>query len=98
MLIATLKAGRSRARRLAKKFVPGIHWRGRSVKTQVLATVGVINVLAAIIGGAVWLLNTRSATRVEIESSLEVAHGLVSATVKELANRGDLDQLPAQLP
>lgn len=98
MLIAMLKAGKNRVRRVAKKFGPGIHWRGRSVRTQVLATVGVINVLAATIGGAVWLLNTRSATRVEIESSLEVAHGLVSATVRELANRGDLDQLPAQLP
>ena len=48
-------------------------WYGRSVRTQLLVAVGAINLLAALIAGGIAIFNTRMATQVEIEASLEVA-------------------------
>jgi two-component system sensor histidine kinase UhpB len=73
-------------------------WYDRPVRTQLLVAVGAINLLAAVAGGAVSILNTRTATRVEIEASLEVAQRFVGATIKDLAAQGELDQLDQQLP
>ena len=47
-----------------------------------------INLLAAFVAGAVSILNTRTATRVEIEASLEVAQRFVEATIKDLDAQG----------
>ena len=73
-------------------------WYDRPVRTQLLVAVGVINLLAAIFAGAVSILNTRTATRVEIEASLEVAQRFVAATMKDLASQGRLGELNQQLP
>jgi two-component system sensor histidine kinase UhpB len=73
-------------------------WYDRPVRTQLLIAVGVINLLAAFLAGAVSILNTRTATRVEIEASLEVAQRFVAATMKDLASQGRLDELSQQLP
>ena len=47
---------------------------------------------------SVSILNTRTDTRVEIEASLEVAQRFVTATIKNLAAQGQIDQLEEQLP
>jgi two-component system sensor histidine kinase UhpB len=60
--------------------------------------VGVINLLAALLAGAVSILNTRTATRVEMEASLEVAQRFVAATMKDLAAQDRLTQLNEELP
>jgi two-component system sensor histidine kinase UhpB len=60
-------------------------WYERPVRTQLLIAIGVINLLAALLAGAVSILNTRTATRIEIEASLEVAQRFVAATMKDLA-------------
>jgi two-component system sensor histidine kinase UhpB len=73
-------------------------WYDRPVRTQLLVAVGVINLLAAILAGAVSILNTRTATKVEIEASLEVAQRFVAATMKDLAAQGRLGELNQQLP
>ncbi len=73
-------------------------WYDRPVRTQLLVAVGVINLLAALLAGAVSILNTRTATRVEIEASLEVAQRFVAATLKDLDSQGRLDQLNQELP
>ncbi|MCJ7598926.1 MAG: hypothetical protein MUO41_09945 [Methyloceanibacter sp.] len=73
-------------------------WYERPVRTQLLAAVGVINLLAALLAGAVSILNTRTATRVEIEASLEVAQRLVAATMRDLAVQDRLTQLNQELP
>jgi two-component system sensor histidine kinase UhpB len=73
-------------------------WYDRPVRTQLLFAVGAINVVAALVAGAVSVLNTRTATRVEIEASLEVAQRFVEATVKDLQAQGRLNQLQDQLP
>jgi two-component system sensor histidine kinase UhpB len=93
-----LRAGRNRVRQIAKKLNPRTLWYDRSVRTQLLATVGIVNLLAASVAGAVWILNTRTATRVEIEASLEVAQGFARATVRDLANQERLDMLSKRLP
>lgn len=73
-------------------------WFGRSVRTQLLVAVGAINLCAALIAGGIAIFNTRMATRVEVEASLEVAERFVSATVRDLAAQGKLDHLSEELP
>ncbi len=73
-------------------------WYERPVRTQLLIAVGAINLLAALLAGAISILNTRTATRVEIEASLEVAQRFAAATIKDLAAKGRLAQLNQELP
>ncbi len=54
--------------------------------------------LAALVAAVVSILNTRTATRVEIEASLEVAKRFVAATLKDLAARDKLGELNQELP
>ena len=72
-------------------------WYERPVRTQLLIAVGAINLLAALLAGAVSILNTRTATRVEIEASLEVAEHFVAATLKDISARDKNAQLNEDL-
>lgn len=73
-------------------------WYDRSVRTQLLVAVALINLLAGVAAAAVSILNTRTATRVEIEASLDVAQRFVDVAIKDLASQGKLDRLPQHLP
>src|SRR6516225_12224391 len=73
-------------------------WYDRSVRTQLFVAVGLINLLALLVAVAISIFNTRTATRVEIDASLEVAQRFVEATIKDLAMQGRVDQLGEQLP
>ena len=73
-------------------------WYERPVRTQLLIAVGIINLLAAVLAGAVSIMNTRTATKVEIEASLEVAQRFVVATMKDLAAQQKLTPLNQELP
>jgi two-component system sensor histidine kinase UhpB len=73
-------------------------WYERPVRTQLLIAIGVINLIAALLAGAVSILNTRTATRIEIQASLEVAQRFVAATMKDLAAQNRLNQLDQELP
>jgi two-component system sensor histidine kinase UhpB len=73
-------------------------WYDRPVRTQLLVAVGTINLLAGIFAACVSVLNTRTATRVEIEASLEVAQRFVAATINDIAARGRSDQMLQELP
>ncbi|HSD93385.1 MAG TPA: sensor histidine kinase [Methyloceanibacter sp.] len=73
-------------------------WYDRPVRTQLLVAVGIINLLAALFAGAVSIMNTRAATKVEIEASLEVAQRFVAATIKDLSAREQLTPLNQELP
>ena len=73
-------------------------WYDRPVRTQLLVAVGLINLLAAVVAVSVSILNTRTATRVEIEASLEIAQRFVNATIKDVAAQGHFDQLEQLLP
>jgi two-component system sensor histidine kinase UhpB len=73
-------------------------WYDRPVRTQLLVAVGAINLLAALVAGAVSIFNTRTATQVEMEASLEVAQRFVAATIKDLAAQDKLKRLDQELP
>jgi two-component system sensor histidine kinase UhpB len=73
-------------------------WYDRPVRTQLLLAIGAINLLAALVAGGISILNTRTATRVEIEAALEVAQRFVEATVRDLKAQGKADQLNEELP
>jgi two-component system, NarL family, sensor histidine kinase UhpB len=90
--------GRKRIRQIAKMLSPSTWWHGRSVRTQLLIIIGAVNLLAATLAGGIWILNTRSATHAEIESSLEIAQGFAQTTIRDLASQGHLDQLSERLP
>lgn len=84
--------------RVTQKLNPKTLWHGQSVRTKLLVIVGVVNLLAASIAGAVWIFHTRSATRTEIEASLDVAQGFASITIRDLASQNRLDLLSKRLP
>ena len=73
-------------------------WYDRPVRTQLLIAIGAINLIAALLAGVISIINTRSATRVEIEASLEIAQRFVTATMKDLAAQDRLEQLEEELP
>jgi two-component system, NarL family, sensor histidine kinase UhpB len=73
-------------------------WYDRPVRTQLLIAIGAINLIAALLAGFISIINTRTATRVEIEASLEIAQRFVTATTKDLAAQDRLDQLEEELP
>jgi two-component system sensor histidine kinase UhpB len=73
-------------------------WYDRAVRTQLLVAVGLIYLLVGFAAAAVSILNTRTATRVEIEASLEIAQRFVNATLNDLAAQGQVDQLEERLP
>ena len=72
-------------------------WSDRSVKTQLLITFAAINLLAVLLAAGISILNSRVATRLEIEASLEIAQRFVEATIKDLAAEGQLNQLNEKL-
>lgn len=73
-------------------------WYERRVRTQLLIAIGVINLVAALLAAMLSILNTRTATKVEIEASLEVAQRFVAATLADLASQGKLTAFDEQLP
>jgi two-component system sensor histidine kinase UhpB len=56
-------------------------WRGRSLRLQLLVVLIAIDVVAALIAGAVTIIKARTATRIEIAASMELAQLLVSEAV-----------------
>lgn len=92
------KAGKSRARRMAELLSPRSFWHGRSVRIQLLIAIGTVNLLAVVAAGAIWILNARSSTHLEIQASLEIAQRLANATVRDLAKQGRPDLLSERLP
>jgi two-component system sensor histidine kinase UhpB len=73
-------------------------WYELSLRTQLLFAVATISLIAGVVAGAISILNTRVATRVEVEASLEVAQRLVTASMNDLASKNQLDQFAEQLP
>lgn len=73
-------------------------WYDQPVRTQLIVVVAMINLVAALIAGAVSILNTRTATKVEMEASLEVAERFVDVTLRDLAAQGKLEALDEELP
>lgn len=72
-------------------------WYERTIRTQLLIAVGIINLCAALIAGVITIMNAREQTRVEIEASLEVAKQFVRATIQGLSPDGSVDNLSKRI-
>src|SRR5215470_493984 len=79
--------------RLADRF-----WYRRSVRVQLLATFVAIEIVAALIAGAVTIVQARKSTRVEIAASLRMAEILVGETAELLQQELPAEQFLANLP
>ena len=56
-------------------------WHGRSVRSQLILVVLLIELIAGLLGGAVTIIQARISTRVEVAASMELAQLLVSEAV-----------------
>jgi two-component system, NarL family, sensor histidine kinase UhpB len=73
-------------------------WYDRPVRTQILVAIGAVSLVVTLAGATIAILNTRTATRVEIEASLEVAQRFVAATLQDLAAQNKLGEMREALP
>jgi len=73
-------------------------WYDRPLRTQVLVAIAAINFLAAIVAGVLSILNTRTATKVEMQASLEVAERLVEATLNDVKSPDLIEEAKRELP
>lgn len=76
-------------------------WYRRSVRTQLLITLVLINCFTALIGGGITILEARRSTRIEIAASMQLAEALVRETIQlmqqEVPAERSLAKLPIQL-
>ena len=76
-------------------------WNRRSIRTQLLLIVGLIDVIALVLAGTVAILRVRTQTGVEMAASMRLAEALVgdvaNLTRHELPAEQFLSGLPAQL-
>jgi two-component system sensor histidine kinase UhpB len=63
-------------------------WYDRTIRTQLLIAIGIINLCALLIAAMVSILNARHATRVEMDASLEIAKRFVRVTIQSLSPDG----------
>ena len=62
-------------------------WYGRSVRAQLLIVFVLIDVIAALVAGTVTILKARTATRVEMAASMELARLLIGEAVGLIRSR-----------
>lgn len=73
-------------------------WYDQPVRTQLIVVVAAINLVAALVAATVAVLNTRTATNVAMDASVEVAERFVDVTLRDLARQKKLDNLEDELP
>ena len=73
-------------------------WYDRPLRTQVLVAIAAINFLAAIVAGVLSIVNTRTATKVEMQASLEIADRLVEATMSGVKSPDWIEETKRELP
>src|SRR5215813_11613406 len=74
-----------------------VYWRARTLRTQLLSLFILIEVIAAVVAGAVSIFNARSATRVEIAASMELAELWVKEAVLLAQRETPADRFLADL-
>lgn len=70
-------------RRLGARLL-GTIWYDRTIRVQLMIVIGVINVIALAIVGAIFVANAREATKVEMEASVELAKSFVRVAIRSL--------------
>ncbi|MEM8575308.1 MAG: ATP-binding protein [Pseudomonadota bacterium] len=72
-------------------------WFGRSIRTQLLIAIGVINVFALVIVSVIFIANARQATRVEMEATVELAKNFVQLAVHTLSPDARPEELASKI-
>lgn len=73
-------------------------WHARSLRAQLLLTVILIDVIAGLFAGGVVIFKARSATRIEIDASMNLAAVLVGETINLMPQDTPADRLLESLP
>src|SRR5262245_23887933 len=73
------------------------YWRARTLRTQLLSLFILIEIIAAVLAGAISIFNARSATRVEIAASMELAELWVKEAVLLAQRETPTDRFLADL-
>ncbi|HEX5998624.1 MAG TPA: ATP-binding protein [Hyphomicrobiaceae bacterium] len=72
-------------------------WYGRTIQSQLLATVILINLATGLVAGAIVVYNAHDATEVEVAASMEVAEQVVRRAADQLAQEAIRLTPPEQL-
>jgi two-component system, NarL family, sensor histidine kinase UhpB len=73
-------------------------WYGRSIRAQLLLTVILIELIAALIAGGVTIIKARTSTRIEIDASMNLAEVLVRETINLMPQSTPADRFLESLP
>lgn len=73
-------------------------WYGRSIRAQLLLTVIVIELMAALVAGGVIIIKAKSSTRIEIDASMNLAEVLVRETISLVPRDTPADRFLESLP
>jgi len=73
-------------------------WYGRSIRAQLLLTVILIELVAALIAGGVTIIKARTSTRIEIDASMNLAEVLVRETINLMSPATPADRFLESLP
>src|SRR5215469_10547649 len=73
-------------------------WYRRSVRAQLLLTVILIELVAALIAGGVTIMEARTSTRIEIDASMNLAEVLVRETINLMPQTTPADRFLESLP
>jgi len=73
-------------------------WYGRSIRAQLLLTVILIELMAALIAGGVTIIKARTSTRIEIDASMNLAEVLVRETINLMPQTTPADRFLESLP
>lgn len=73
-------------------------WHGRSIRTQLLLLIVLIDLVAALIAASVIVVRARISTRVEIAASMNLAEGLVAETIALMRQEPSPERLLATIP
>lgn len=73
-------------------------WYGRSIRAQLLLTVILIELIAALIAGGVTIIKARTSTRIEIDASMNLAEVLVRETINLMPQATPADRFLESLP
>jgi two-component system sensor histidine kinase UhpB len=77
------KAGKPKVGKVLNKI-----WYDRTIRTQLLIAIGVINLIALVLAGVIWVANARQATRLEMEASVDIARNFARVAILSLTPDG----------
>src|SRR3954468_4637680 len=95
----TLFGGAASPGDASRRSLPGFAaWRWLSLRSQLLGVFVLIDLVAAFVAGGVVVMRARSATRVEIAASMNLAEALVAETIRVTEQQSPANALAEAIP